>query len=164
MEVIASVSSVSQLVAYSFSSFQYVQRLYTALKNGHSTYRNEETNIVLLLDVIKRLPSQNINDSDAILPILIDISGLACEILHLLQPKQFLGINWTPITGPNKLVSAFEALNKKERLLHLYITQASNEALAAIQKAVGGPSANTSLSSPDIMASPPSPTPPQSSV
>jgi len=144
MDAIAGAASVSQLVAYSFSSIRYLQQLYTELKTGNSVYRNEEKNISLLLDVIKRLSSQNVPDSDPILPILIDISGLACEILHLLRPKRLLGYNWTSFTTQDKINLAFESLDKKRKLLHLYISQANNEALVALRETVEKQNANHS--------------------
>lgn len=88
MEVIAGIASVSQLVAYSISCAHSLGQLHTAL-TSNSAYRSEESNINLLLDVIRRLPTENIPESDPVLRILIDISGLACETLHLLQPKNF---------------------------------------------------------------------------
>ncbi|KAF2827812.1 hypothetical protein CC86DRAFT_404855 [Ophiobolus disseminans] len=133
MEVIAGAASVSQLVAYSFSSIRYLQQLYTELNTGDSVYRNEEKNVGLLLGVIKRLTDQNIQDTDPILPILIDISGLACEILSLLLPKRRFGYNWTALTAQNKIKAAFETLDKKQKLLQLYMLQANNDALFAIR-------------------------------
>jgi hypothetical protein len=123
MEVIACIASASQLVAYSVSCAHY------------SSFRSEETNINLLLDVIRRLSTQEIQESDPVLRILVDISGLACEILHHLQPKS-VWIRWNTITLRSKLASLFETLDRKAKLLHLYITQASSSALEAIRIAV----------------------------
>jgi hypothetical protein len=133
MEVIAGAASISQLVAYSLSSTRYLQKLCTELKAGGSAYRSEENNINLLLKVIKRLAAQDIEDSDPILPILIDISGLACEVLHLLRPKRFLGYNWTALITHDKISTAFEALDRKRGILHLYISQSNRETVAPIQ-------------------------------
>jgi hypothetical protein len=128
MEVIAGIASVSQLVAYSISCSRYLDQLNMALKNSQSTYRSEETNVNMLLDVIRRLPTEKILESDPVLRILIDISGLACEVLYLLEPKGFW-ISWSLITLQSKLIAGFEALNKKGNLLHLYITQTISTAI-----------------------------------
>lgn len=143
MEVIAVSASVTQLAAYTLSSARYLQHLYTELHTCHSAYRSEETNIILLLDVIKRLSCHNIEDSNPVLPILIDISGLACQILQLLQPRKLWGFNWIPITAQDKLSSSFETLTKKRSLLHLYVSQASYDAITDLRKAIDRPRKST---------------------
>ena len=115
---------------------------------------NEETNISLLLDVIKDLSKQGIEDSNPILPVLIDISGLACEILCLLQPKRLLGFNWAPFAKQDKLKAAFEALDKKRKLLHLHMSHANNSALSALQEAFHKQQDGTSLALQHPMAPP----------
>ncbi|KAF2849547.1 hypothetical protein T440DRAFT_508702 [Plenodomus tracheiphilus IPT5] len=137
MEVIAGIASASQIVAYSISCAHYLAQLHSELKDSHSTYSSEETKINLLLDVIRRLPTQNIQGVDPILRILVDISGLACEILYLLQPKGSW-TRWTTIPLRNKLALAFEVLDRKEKLLHLYITQASHSALEDMRTSING--------------------------
>lgn len=133
MDAISGAASISQLLAYSASSVRYLYRVYTELHSHHSIYHNEQTNVRLLLDVIKRVSSQNIDDSDSVLPILVGISDVACEIINLLQSKTILGVNWVLLTSRTRLSVAFEALEKKRRLLHLYVSQASNDAIRAIQ-------------------------------
>jgi hypothetical protein len=130
MDVVAGVASVSQLIAYSLSSAHCLQQLYSELKNFGTAYRNEEANVCLLLHVIKGISDQGVADSDPILPILLDISRLACEILHLLQPRRLWGINWTPLTRQDELKSSFTALDKKQKLLHLTV---SGETLTALR-------------------------------
>jgi hypothetical protein len=92
MEMVAGAASVTQLVAYSFSSIRYLQRLYNELKAHGSSYRDEETNLRLLLDVIRGLCQKGVKDNDPILPILVDLTGLACDILHLLQESFWASI------------------------------------------------------------------------
>lgn len=132
MEVVAGAASISQLVAYSFSSIRYLRQLHAELTSDNSVYHNEERNISLLLGVLNRLTTQSITHSDSVLPILIDISGIACDLLNLLRPKRLLGYNWTTLTARDRTTAAFEALDRKQNLLHLYISQANNDALAAI--------------------------------
>jgi hypothetical protein len=137
MDMVAGAASVSQLFAYSVSSTRYLQELYTQLKAGDSVYRDGENKISLLLNVIKRLSShQQIKDSDPIRPVLIDISRLACQLLHLLQPKRILGYNWTALMARDKIDSAFKALDENRKLLHLCVSQASNDTLRTIQTTI----------------------------
>ncbi|KAH3907386.1 hypothetical protein HBI56_157610 [Parastagonospora nodorum] len=153
MDIVAGAASVSQLIAYSLSSAHCLQQLYNELKNFGTSYRNEETNVCLLLDVIKGLSDQGVDDSDPILPILLDISRLACEILHLLQPRRLLGINWTPLTKQDELKSSFGALDKKQKLLHLRV---SGETLTAL-RTVSRQGSFFSLAPTHTMATPPPP-------
>jgi hypothetical protein len=136
MEVIAGAASVSQVVVYSFSSIRYVQELYVRLKGCGSAYRDEETNLSLLLDIIRSLSSQGVKDNDPILPILIEIARLACEILHLLKPRILLGLNWTPLTKQDELKSTLQTLETKRKLLHLHLARANSKVLVAIQESV----------------------------
>jgi hypothetical protein len=136
MEMVAGAASVSQLVAYSLSSARYIQQLYTEVQGHGSTYRNQETNLGLLLDIIKGFSKQGVSDDSPVLPVLIDISKLACDILHLLQPRKLWGFDWTPFTKQEALRSAFETLDKKQKLLHLHISHANSQALATIQQAL----------------------------
>jgi hypothetical protein len=136
MEVIGGAASVSQLVVYISSSARTLHRLYTELRNGDSAYRNEETNIGLLLNILQRLERQDLEDHNPVLPVLIAISGLACQVLNLLQPRKVFGINWTPITAQDKLNSAFESLDKKRRLLHLYVSQTHHDALVDLRETI----------------------------
>ncbi|KAF1834160.1 hypothetical protein BDW02DRAFT_473231, partial [Decorospora gaudefroyi] len=123
MEIIGTSASVSQLVVYISSSTNTLRKLYTELQNADSVYREEKTNIGLLLNILQRLAQQNIQDCNPLVPIIIATSGIASQVLHLLQPRRKFGINWTPITTQDRLSSAFESLEKKRRLLHLYISQ-----------------------------------------
>jgi hypothetical protein len=136
MEMVAGAASVSQLVAYSLSSARYLQRLYSEIRTHGSTYRNEESNLSLLLDVVQGFSKQGVSNTKFILPILIDISTLACEIMHLLQPRKLWGVDWTPFTKQDALRAAFESLDKKQKLLHLHVSQANGKALTAIQHAL----------------------------
>jgi hypothetical protein len=153
MEVVAGAASVSQLVAYSFSSLRYLQQLYTEIKICGSAYRNEEASLSLLLNVIRDLEKQGVSDSDPILPILIDVSRLACEILHLLQPRRLLGFNWTPFTKQDELKSAFRALDRQQKLLHLRV---SGEALTTLRAAVNRQGTDLSLAPSNTMPTTPS--------
>jgi hypothetical protein len=143
MEVVGNVASVSQVVVYSFSTFRCLQKLYVELKSCGSAYHDEESNLSLLLGVIKSLSKQGVNDNNPILPVLIEICRLACEILHLLQPRILWGINWTHLAKQEELKSAFQALEKKRELLHLHLAQANNATLAALQEAVRKQQPNT---------------------
>jgi hypothetical protein len=158
METVACAASVSQVVVYSVSSVRYVQQLYVRLKGCGSAYRDEETNLSLLLDVIKKISSQGVKDNDPILPILIEIGRLACEILHLLKPRVLLGFNWTPLTKQDELKSNLQILEKKRELLHLHLSQTNNKVLVAIQETVTRQ--QTGLDSPPAMA----PEPPRTIV
>jgi len=154
MEMIAGIASVSQLVAYSFSSFRCLFRLYVEIKND-SEYRTESTYIVLLLDIIKHLSSQKIEDSDPVLPVLIDISELVCEIRRHLQPRSLWGFNWISGISRDLARSAFDALDKKRALLHLYISQTNNNTLATLQKTIDRQVDSTNLVLQHKMAEPP---------
>ncbi|KAI8932231.1 hypothetical protein NX059_011110 [Plenodomus lindquistii] len=134
MDVIAGVASVAQLGAYSLSTVRSLQQLYTELENRKSNYHDEERNISLLLRIIQRLASRDIKDCDHIIPILLDISGLACQILHLLRPKNRTAFFLSAFTNPGKLNLALEALDKKRPLLQLYISQVNNDTLAELHE------------------------------
>jgi hypothetical protein len=136
MEVIGGAASVSQLMVYISSSVRALHRLYTELHDGDSAYCDEEINIGLLLNILQRLARQGIEDHHHVLPVLIAISGVACEVLNLLQPRKVLGINWAPLTAQAKLKAAFESLNKKRRLLHLYVSQTHHDALVNLRETI----------------------------
>ncbi|EUC47077.1 hypothetical protein COCMIDRAFT_3933 [Bipolaris oryzae ATCC 44560] len=138
MEFVGCAASVSQLLVYLSSSAVNLQRLYSELVHCNSNYRDEATNIRLLLHTLQRLGRQHLDDDDnsPVLPVLISISGTACQVLHLLKPKRLFGINWAPVTSQNKISSAFETLNKKRNLLHLYISQEHQEALVDLRHTV----------------------------
>ena len=144
MELVGCAASVSQLVVYISSSAVSLQRLYVELRSGDSTYRSEANNINLLLNIFQRLAHRTIEDCNPVLPVLIAISEIACEVLCLLKPKRVFGFNWTPITAQDRINSAFESLDKKRRLLHLYISQAHHEALIDLREAID----RTGMSSP----------------
>jgi hypothetical protein len=145
MEVVGGAASVSQLVVYISSSARTLHRLYTELHNGDSAYCDEESNIGLLLNILQRLARQDIGDHHPVLPVLIAISGVACEVLNLLQPRKVLGINWAPLTAQTKLKAAFESLDKKRLLLHLYVSQAHHDALVDLREAIDRSSMTVSL-------------------
>ena len=136
MEIVGCAASVSQLLVYIALSSGRLEKLCAELKDGSSTYREEESNISILLGIIKRLSRQNITNEDSILPVLIAISTLACQALHLLRPNKVLGINWTPITAHEKIKSAFQSLDKKRTLLHLYISQTHHDALIDLRETI----------------------------
>lgn len=136
MEVVSCAASVSQLLVYIASSSRSLERLYTELKSGYSTYHEEESNISLLLNILQRLSRRSIADESPILPVLIAISGIACQALYLLQPNKILGINWTPITAHERINSAFQSLDKKRTLLHLYLSQAHHDALVDLRETI----------------------------
>ena len=136
MEIVGCAASVSQLLVYIALSSGRLEKLCAELKDGYTTYREEESNISLLLRIIQRLSRQNIANEESILPVLIAISGLACHALHLLRPNKVLGINWTPITAHEKIKSAFQSLDKKRSLLHLYISQTHHDALVDLRETI----------------------------
>ncbi|KAH6878082.1 hypothetical protein BKA58DRAFT_88408 [Alternaria rosae] len=136
MEIVGCAASVSQLLVYIALSSGRLEKLCAELKDGYSTYREEESNISILLGIIKRLSRQHIANEDSILPVLIAISTLACQALHLLRPNKVLGINWTPITAHEKIKSAFQSLEKKRTLLHLYISQKHHDALVDLRQTI----------------------------
>jgi len=136
MEIVGCAASVSQLLVYIALSSGRLEKLCAELKDGHSTYREEESNISLLLRIIQRLSRQHIENEDSILPVLIAISTLACQALHLLRPNKVLGINWTPITAHEKIKSAFQSLDRKRTLLHLYISQTHHEVLVDLREII----------------------------
>ena len=144
MEVIGCAASVSQLLVYISSSAVSLQRLWTELRNSDLAYRTEETSINLLLDILQRLSRQDIKDHNPVLPVLIAISGTACQVLHLLQPKKFFGINWALITSQDKIQSAFQSLDKHRQLLHLYISQSHHDALINLRETI----AHSSMATP----------------
>lgn len=136
MEAIGSAASVTQLVVYLHSSATSLQRLYNRLAYGDSIYRDEATNIRLLLDILQRLSRHQVDDNSPVFPVLISISDIACQVLNLLQPKGLFGINWTLITSQDKIVSAFETLNKKRELLHFHLSQQHQDALVDLRKTI----------------------------
>lgn len=151
MEIVSGIASISQIAVYSLSSVRYLQQLYIELKNSRAAYRNEEANVCLLLHVVKGLSDQGVADSDPILPVLLDICRLACEILHLLQPRRLLGINWTPLIRQDELKSSFEALGNNQKLLHLHV---SGETLKAIRTRFSRQGSDFSLASTLLMTAP----------
>lgn len=139
MELVGCAASVSQLLVYLSSSAISLQRLYTEFVHCNSTYRDEATNIRLLLYTLQRLGRQHVDDDDdhsPVLPVLISISGIACQVLHLLKPKRIFVIDWAPVTSKDKIILAFETLDKKRNLLHLYISQEHQEALVDLRQRV----------------------------
>jgi len=136
MEVIGCAASVSQLLVYVTASAFRLHSLCSVLRRGDSIYRDEETNISLLLSILHRLPGQDKQADDPIFPILLSISGFASQALHLLQPRTFCGINWTPLISQDKIQLAFQSLDKQRRLLHLYISQAHHEALLDLRETI----------------------------
>jgi len=137
MEVIGCAASVSQLLVYVTASAFRLHRLCSVLRNGTSIYRDEETNVSLLLAILHRLPGQDKQAKDSIFPILLGITDVARQTLHLLQPKTICGINWTPLLSHGKIQLAFQSLEEKRRLLHLYISQAHHEALIDLRDTIG---------------------------
>jgi len=137
MEVIGCAASVSQLLVYVTSCSLSLHRLCSVLRRGRSIYRDDETNINLLLKILDRLPGQSKQADDPIIPILLAISGIACQALHLLRPKTICGIDWTPLISQDKIQLAFQSLDKQRRLLHLYISQAHHEALIDLRDTIG---------------------------
>jgi hypothetical protein len=136
MEVVSCAASVSQLVVYIASSSRKLERLCHEIRDGFAIYREEESNICLLLNILQRLSQRAIADAEPILPVLIAISGIACQVLYLLQPNKIFGINWTPITAHEKISAAFLSLDKKRKLLHLYLSQAHYDALRDLQDTI----------------------------
>ncbi|EMD89663.1 hypothetical protein COCC4DRAFT_106295, partial [Bipolaris maydis ATCC 48331] len=138
MELVGCAASVSQLLVYLSSSAISLQRLYTEFVHCNSIYRDEATNIRLLLYTLQRLGRQHVDDDDhsPVLPVLISISGIACQVLHLLKPKRIFVIDWAPVTSKDKIILAFETLDKKRNLLHLYISQEHQEALVDLRQRV----------------------------
>ena len=147
MEVIGCAASVSQLVVYISSSAVALQRLWTELRNSDSTYRDEESNVNLLLNILRRLSNQDIQDHNPVLPVLIAISGTACQVLHLLQPKKIFGYNIAFISSHSKIQLAFRSLDRQRRLLHLYISQSHHEALTDLRETIAQSSMATPGSS-----------------
>lgn len=136
MDAVGCVASVCQLIEYSASSAASLGRLYEELVHGDSTYRDEAANIRLLLDTLQRLSRHHVEDHNPVLPVLISISGIACQLLHLLQPKRSFGINLAFFTPRDKINSAFETLNHKRTLLHLHISQAHQDALVDLRQTI----------------------------
>jgi hypothetical protein len=136
MEMVSCVASVSQLVVYIASSSRKLERLCHEIRDGFAIYREEESNICLLLNILQRLSQRAIADAEPILPVLIAISGIACQVLYLLQPNKIFGINWTPITAHEKISAAFKSLDKKRTLLHLYLSQAHYDALKDLRDTI----------------------------
>jgi len=136
MEPIGCAASISQLAVYLLSTTVCLKKLYNALRSGDSIYRNEATNLELLLNILQRLRNQKIDNHDPVLPVLIAISGHASEALHLLQPRTRFGINWTPITCQDKTNLAFESIQRKTELLHLYISQSHHTALVDLRQTI----------------------------
>ncbi|KAF2850649.1 hypothetical protein T440DRAFT_468230 [Plenodomus tracheiphilus IPT5] len=146
MEAIASAASISQLVVYSLSSVHYLRKLSSELSQGKSVYYEEERNIRSLLDIVSRLSVQNdIGDCDPLLTILVDISRLACDILHCFRPKIVWGINLTPIINKDKIVSLLAVLDNKRQLLHLHITQVNSNVLSSLQSGDKGPRRDSTM-------------------
>lgn len=145
MEVIGCAASVSQLLVYVTASAFRLHRLCSELRHGNSIYRNEETNISLLLNILHRLPGQDKQADDSIFPILLDITDVARQTLLLLEPKTICGINWTPLLSHGKIQLAFQSLEEKRRLLHLYISQAHNDALINLRETIHQSSMSSSL-------------------
>lgn len=134
--MIGCAASISQLGVYLATSAVILKKLYTELQNADSIYRNEASNIQLLLTIFQKLPEKKIEDHDPVLPVLIAISTLSTEVLGLLEPRRRFGINWAPIASRDKINSAFESLEKKRRLLHLYISQAHQTALIDLRHTI----------------------------
>ncbi|CBX95717.1 hypothetical protein IAQ61_004550 [Plenodomus lingam] len=123
MEAISIAASVSQIVVYSVSSIHYLRKLTSELTQGSSAYYEEEKSIRSLLDIVSRLYLQNeIDDSDHLLSILLDISRVSCDILHCFRPKIVWGLNLAPIINKDKILSSLALLDTKRKLLHIHNT------------------------------------------
>ncbi|KAI9660654.1 MAG: hypothetical protein M1821_010006 [Bathelium mastoideum] len=142
MDIIASTASVAQLVAYSHSAVQKLFRLHQAVRNGPTSYSDQKTNISILLHIVRRISRQGILQEELVLPILVEISAIACRIECLLNQKGIFGYHWTSLGSCKTLSEAFFSLNTKRDLLHLCISGENQETLDQVRLDIAQMSAN----------------------
>ena len=133
MDLVGATASIAQLAAYGHSVIQRLLHLYEAIRTGPAVYRDQKSNISILLDIVHRTCDQDSTQGEVILPLLVDISALACRILNLLDRKGFLGLNWTLLIRHEILSEAFTSLNGKRDLLHLHISERNQTVLSQIR-------------------------------
>ena len=134
MDVAAGVASVTQLVAYGHVVIRHLVQLYKAAQEGPSFCRVQHFNIGILLESVQRICTNETQNTDSILPLLIATTELACSLLNWLQPKGALHNRWLWISKAREIESLFCALNDKTRLLQFHITERTYNIVSHVQK------------------------------
>ncbi|KAF1962563.1 hypothetical protein CC80DRAFT_163128 [Byssothecium circinans] len=123
MDVVSGLASVSQLLAYSHSTFQILIKLFKLVKDGPAMLKQQQPSIRLLLTSIDSL-----NKSPApahILTTLLELSNLATKAILLIdqsQEKGFLGLRWAAVRNETALSQIFASLREYREILHLAIS------------------------------------------
>ncbi|KAF2235937.1 hypothetical protein EV356DRAFT_513510 [Viridothelium virens] len=133
MDLIGLTASIAQLAAYGKSVARQLSRLYNAIRTGPDAYRDQASNISVLLNIVSRVGEQRTLQEESILLLLREISVLVGKIQNLLDQKGIFGLNWALIARSEALSEAFVALNTKRDLLHLYISERNHNVLSQIQ-------------------------------
>ncbi|KAF2234690.1 hypothetical protein EV356DRAFT_532733 [Viridothelium virens] len=133
MDVLGATASAVQLTEYGRSALLQLVRLYQAVRNGPAACRDQQFNLSILLNIVNRVGQQEGLREDPIPQLLVDISALAKDIYALLETKGLFGLNWALITGRATLSEAFVSLNGKKDLLHLHISERTQNVLSQIR-------------------------------
>lgn len=143
MDILGGVASISQIVAYSLSTAQCLQRAYKSVRDGPVIYRSEKSNIKLLLDITADICGGAPETHERILPILVDISKISCQIFNLLERRSFSSFTWASLTTQRTLEQAFSNLTVKRQILHLHIGHTNNILLLKLSEEVSTMSQRT---------------------
>ena len=133
MEVVGEVASATQLGAYSSCVAGYLLRLYRAVQEGPSTVKDRLGNVKVLIGIVSRISNDISPDEELWIPLLIEIGTIAKALADLLDQRGQLRTAWTLIAKGDKIEDAFKALDEKNKLLLLYLTQQTHSTLYHIQ-------------------------------
>ncbi|KAF2231983.1 hypothetical protein EV356DRAFT_506169 [Viridothelium virens] len=142
MDIVGATASIAQLAAYCKSACQHLWQVYKAVRNGPAAFSDQSLNISILLNIIDRVRNQESFQERVILPLLVDISTLACKIHSLLERRGLFGLHWALFTKCEALSEAFTSLSAKRDLLHLHISERNHNNLSQIQIDIARMSSN----------------------
>lgn len=90
MDVVSGIASVSQLVAYSYSTAQILKKLFHLTRRQSSWLRRHQSNVRITLAIVESLSQKAASGS--ILEILVEVAKTAQSTLNLISRSQKPGL------------------------------------------------------------------------
>lgn len=134
MDAVAGAASITQLAVYSQCAAKYLLRLYSTARDALSLVQCQQEDILVLLQVIHRLISDNGSlDSELLLPVLIRVIEIARTLSNWFDESGFLGIKWTLVKRRAQIDDALQTLKRKSDLLGLYLAERNHAVLLRLE-------------------------------
>lgn len=145
MDILGCTASVTQLAAYTHSSWRIFTRLYIELKQGPAAWQEHRTNLKHVFYIIKSI--SNLSEQ-AQFGTFGQIGALVCELREIAEQAlktieraniKIFGVRLYAIGATELLDRTFESLKSKQHILSLVL---QSETLAALNR---GPSCQDHL-------------------